>query len=198
PTLPEPVRTRVVALVAGALTQLPAAELPVQLRRVANFAPNRRARLGAGAIAAQLVGDPLFRQRIATKILADAGELGTAVEAGATPAPADPIEVAALASLARPEGWLELIEEAAHAVRADVDSAMAEARFREVEARAVRAEHERAVARVEADKLRDEAARLRDEVAALRDEVRALGRELRETQGKERRASEPLALPRGP
>src|SRR5215468_5517319 len=66
-------------------TPLPAAELPVPLRRVANFAPNRRARLGAGPIATQLVADPLFRQRIAAKVLADAGELGAAVEAGLTP-----------------------------------------------------------------------------------------------------------------
>jgi predicted RNA-binding protein with PIN domain len=197
PVLPEPVRTRVVALVAAALTQLPAAELPVPLRRVANFAPNRRARLGAGAIAAQLVADPLFRQRVATKVLADVGELGAAVQAGVIPATADPVEVAALAYLGRPEGWLELIDTAAHAVRADVDSAMAEARFHEIEGRAARAEHERAVARVEADKLRDEAARLRDEVTALRDEARALARELRETQGRERRAAELLAIERG-
>ncbi|MCM0675469.1 hypothetical protein NCC78_12325, partial [Micromonospora phytophila] len=47
PVLPEPVRQRIVALSAAALPGLPADEVPVPLRRVAKFAPNRRARLGA-------------------------------------------------------------------------------------------------------------------------------------------------------
>ncbi|MGC1214444.1 MAG: hypothetical protein WA890_24680, partial [Micromonospora sp.] len=52
PTLPEPVRQRIVALTAAVLPGLPADEVPVPLRRVAKFAPNLRARLGAPAIAA--------------------------------------------------------------------------------------------------------------------------------------------------
>ncbi len=60
------------------------------LRRVAKFAPNRRARLGAPAIAAQLTADPLFRQRVTARVLADAGDLGTAVVEGTAPAAADP------------------------------------------------------------------------------------------------------------
>ena len=52
------------------------------LRRVAKFAPNRRARLGAPAIAAQLTADPLFRQRVTARVLADAGDLGAAVRRG--------------------------------------------------------------------------------------------------------------------
>ncbi|MGW5015902.1 hypothetical protein ACWEOR_28075, partial [Micromonospora chalcea] len=47
PTLPEPVRQRIVTLTAAVLPGLPADEVPVPLRRVAKFAPNRRARLGA-------------------------------------------------------------------------------------------------------------------------------------------------------
>ena len=54
PVLPEPVRQRVIALAAAALVGLPADELPVPLRRVAKFAPNRRARLGGPLIATQL------------------------------------------------------------------------------------------------------------------------------------------------
>jgi predicted RNA-binding protein with PIN domain len=197
PPLPEPVRQRVIALVAAALTQLPAAEQPVALRRVAKFAPNRRARLGGAAIATQLSVDPLFRQRVAAKIVADAGELGAAVTAGDAPAAADPVDVGALAYLARPERWLELVDDAAGAVRVEMDAAEAEARIREIEVRAHRAEHERAVARVEAEKLRDEAARLRDEVATLHDEVRGLGKQLREVQAREKRANELLATERG-
>jgi predicted RNA-binding protein with PIN domain len=197
PTLPEPVRARVIALTASAMTQIPAAELPVPLRRVANFAPNRRARLGAGPIATQLSGDAVFRQRIATKVVEDAGDLGTSVVEGNVPATADPVEVASVAYLARPDGWRELVEAASETVRADADLAAVDARVRDADQRAARAEHDRAVARVEADKLRDEAARLREEVGSLREEARALSKSLRETQAREKRASELLATERG-
>jgi predicted RNA-binding protein with PIN domain len=197
PVLPEQVRQRVIAAAAAALTGLPGDELPAPLRRVAKFAPHRRARLGAAAIAAQLAGDPLFRQRVASRVLADAGELGGAVLEGTSPAAADPVEVAALAYLSRPTGWVEMVEAASDAVRAESESAAVADLMREVESRAARAEHDRAVARVEADKLRDELAKLRDEAAALREEVRTLGRQVRELQGKERKATALLAVEKG-
>src|SRR5690349_24085047 len=105
PILPEPVRQRITALAAAALPGLPGDEIPVALRRVARFAPNRRARLGGREIAAQLTSDPLFRQRIGARIVTEAGDLGAAVTSGVAPAAADPVEVAALAYLARPDGW---------------------------------------------------------------------------------------------
>ncbi|HEV7962758.1 MAG TPA: hypothetical protein VGP57_09525, partial [Actinoplanes sp.] len=123
PILPEPVRQRVTALVAAALPGMPLDEMPIPLRRVARFAPNRRARLGGPAIAGQLAADPLFRQRISKRIVADAGELGEAVAAGMAPAAADPVELAALAYLARPEGWRDLLEVAGQAVREEAGSA---------------------------------------------------------------------------
>jgi predicted RNA-binding protein with PIN domain len=197
PVLPEPVRQRVISLAAAALTGLASDELPQALRRVAKFAPNRRAKLGGTAIATQLSGDPLFRQRVAGRILDDAGELGAAVLDGVYPTAADPVEVAALAYLGRPPGWVELVEAAGEAVRADTDSAATLELLRDAEHRAARAEHDRAVARVEADKLRDELARLREEAAGLREENRTLNRALRETQTKEKRASELLAVEKG-
>src|SRR5213078_4142926 len=121
PILPEPVRQRVIALASTALTGLPGDELPVPLRRVAKFAPNRRARLAGPAIAAQLSGDPLFRQRVSGRVVDDAGDLGAAVLDGAAPAAADPVEVAALAYLARPPGWVEMVEAAGEMVRAESD-----------------------------------------------------------------------------
>src|SRR4051795_8176258 len=99
PLLPEPVRQRITALVAAALPGLPADETPMPLRRVARFAPNRRARMGAQAIAAQLAADPLFRQRIGGRVVGETGDLGAAVSGGVAPAAADPVEVAALAYL---------------------------------------------------------------------------------------------------
>ncbi|MEV1330062.1 NYN domain-containing protein [Micromonospora costi] len=197
PVLPEPVRQRIVALTAAVLPGLPGDEVPVPLRRVAKFAPNRRARLGAPAIAAQLTADPLFRQRVTARVLADAGDLGAAVVEGTAPAAADPVEVAALAYLARPRGWRDLIEASGAAVRAEAESAVIAELVREAEQRATRAEHDRAVARVEAEKLRDELARVREELGQLREESRQLARTLRETQARERRANELLATERG-
>ncbi|WBB54263.1 NYN domain-containing protein [Verrucosispora sp. WMMD573] len=197
PSLPEPVRQRIVSLTAAVLPGLPGDEVPVPLRRVAKFAPNRRARLGAPAIAAQLAADPLFRQRVTARVLTDAGDLGTAVVEGTAPAAADPVEVAALAYLARPRGWRELIDASGAAVRAEADTAVVAELVRQAEQRATRAEHDRAVARVEADKLRDELARVREELGQLREEARQLARTLRENQARERRANELLATERG-
>jgi predicted RNA-binding protein with PIN domain len=197
PALPEPVRQRIVTLAAAAVGGLPADELPAGLRRVAKFAPNRRARLGGPAIATQLTGDPLFRQRVATRVLAEAGDLGAAVSGGTSPAAADPVEVAALAYLARPAGWRDLVDAAGETVRAEADSAAVAGLIRDAEQRAARAEHDRAVAKVEAEKLRDELARVREELGGLREEVRVQAKSLRMALAKERKASEMLATEKG-
>jgi predicted RNA-binding protein with PIN domain len=197
PTLPEAVRQRVVTLAAAAITGMPFDDLPASLRRVARFAPNRRARLGGPAIAAQLAADPQFRQRAGAWATEAAGDLGLAVSEGTTPAAADPVEVAALAYLARPPAWIDLINEAAETLKIDADSAAITQRFAAAEQRAIRAEHERAVAKVEAEKLRDELTRLRAEADSLRDEVRALSRTVRETQARERKTAEMLATEKG-
>lgn len=197
PILPEPVRQRITALAAAALPALPGDEIPVVLRRVARFAPNRRARLGGREIASTLTSDPLFRQRVSGRVITDAGELGTSVAAGIAPAAADPVEVAALAYLARPEGWRELIEGAGDAVRAEADSAAVASQIRDAEHRAMRAEHDRTVAKIEADKLRDELARVREELGQLREEARATTKALREAQAAQKRASDLLATEKG-
>jgi predicted RNA-binding protein with PIN domain len=197
PMLPEQVRARVTALAAAALPGLPGEEVPVALRRVARFAPNRRARLGGPAIAAQLATDPLFRQRIGSRVVTETGDLGAAVAEGTAPAAADPMEVAAIAYLARPDGWRELVEAAGEAVRAEADSAQVAHQIREAEQRAARAEHDRAVARVEADKLRDELARVREELGQIREEARSNAKALREALAAQKRASELLATEKG-
>jgi predicted RNA-binding protein with PIN domain len=197
PALPEPVRQRVINLAAAGITGMPIDELPMPLRRVAKFAPNRRAKLAGPVIAAQLAADALLRQRLAARVLDEAGELGRCVVGGSPPAAADPVEVAALAYLARPQGWRDLVGATTDAVRADTESAAIEERVREFEQRVARAEHDRAVARVEADKLRDELARLRDEAGGLREEVRTLTKALREAQGQARKAGDMLATEKG-
>lgn len=197
PVLAEAVRQRVIALAAAVLTSLPGDELPIPLRKVAKFAPNRRARLGGTAIASQLSTDPLFRQRISAKALAEAGELGAAVLGGNPPAAADPVEVAALAYLGRPAGWRELITSAGAAVAAHAESEAIAEVLREAEGRAARAEHDRAVAKVEADKLRAELTRVRDEVSGIQAEHRTNTKALREAEAALKRANELLAIEKG-
>jgi predicted RNA-binding protein with PIN domain len=195
--LPEPVRARVVALAGAAMTRLPADEVPVTLRKVARFAPQRRARLAGAAIATGLAGDALFRQRVAGLVQAEAGELGVAVADGRAPAAADPVEVAALAYLLRPPGWRSLVTAAGAALRAEADREAVAEQVRSAESRATQAEHDRTVARVEADKLRAELARVREELGSLRDEHRGVLRQLREAQTQQRRSAELLATERG-
>jgi predicted RNA-binding protein with PIN domain len=195
--LPEPIRARVVTLAAAAMTGLPADEVPPTLRRVAKFAPHRRARLGGAAIATHLSSDALFRQRVAARVQTESGELGAAVAGGSSPAAADPVEVAALAYLLRPPNWPSLVEAAGAALRAEADRATIAEQVQAAEARATQAEHDRTVAKVEADKLRAELARVREELGALRDEHRRTLRRLRETESRERRASDLLATERG-
>src|SRR5215468_3727062 len=122
PTLPEAVRQRVVTLVAAAITGMPNDEVPAPLRRVAQFAPNRRARLGASAIAIQVATDPSFRQRAAARVVEATGDLGAAVRDGMPPAAADPVDVAALAYLTRPDRWLDLLAAATRTMRTDAES----------------------------------------------------------------------------
>jgi predicted RNA-binding protein with PIN domain len=197
PTLPEAVRARVIALVASAMTGMAGDEVPASLRRIAQFAPRNRARMGGPGIAAQLRADLIFRQRVAERVLDAAGDLGRAVREGTPPGVADPVDVAALTYLARPSGWRETIAEITDTLKVDADSAAVSQRLHAAEHRIIRAEHERAVAKVEAEKLRDELTRLRAEADALRDQVRALTRTVREAQAAHRKATDLLATERG-
>lgn len=197
PILPEPVRQRVITMTAGVLASVPQDELNVPLRKIAKFAPNRRARMGGQVIAAHLTADSVFRQRIGQRVLAEAGELGAAVLDGVSPAAADPVEVAALAYLARPAGWRGLIEAADSAVRAESESAAVTELILAAEARVQRAEHDRAVARTEAEKLRDELAKIHREMAQVREDSRGVAKTLRETQAALKKATDQLSAEKG-
>ena len=103
PMLPAQVRARVIGWAADALPQV--SDIPAQLKRVAGFAPNRRAKLGGNQIATALEADDDFREHLATQVVAAQGDLGQAVQDGTPPAAADPVDVAALLWLSRPDGW---------------------------------------------------------------------------------------------
>ncbi|MGY4903931.1 NYN domain-containing protein [Streptomyces sp. 900116325] len=170
--LPEGVRRRVVALVADAFGGLTVTELPAQLRQYARFTPTRRAKFAGNAMAAALESDTLFRQRIGERLRESQPELTAAVEAGAPPAAADPVDVAAAAYVLRPVGWVKLVAAAGEEVqRADAERADEESR-RELE----RLREELAQARTQT---KSETERLRGELDAARKEADALQRKLR-------------------
>jgi predicted RNA-binding protein with PIN domain len=112
--LPEAVRVRVVALAADVLPQV--ASLPPALRKVAAFAPQRRARLGSTPIAAALTSDSEFRGHVVTQVAALRPELAGILDDPQSVEVADPADVAALAWLARPEGWEETFADAVRRV----------------------------------------------------------------------------------
>ena len=162
--LPDAARQRVLGYASTALGALDPADVPPALRRFAAFTPAKRARLAGPALATVIEQLPGFRQAAATVARLAHPELGAAVEAGAVPPAADPVEVAALAFLVRPDGWEELVSDAA-ARLADV-SASAEAEERAAEAERLKAEaaEARRAARAEHDRLRAEVTALAREL----------------------------------
>lgn len=117
--LPEAVRARVIALAAEALPRMPPEQVPPSLKRVATFAPSRRARLAGSQIASVIETDESFRERLAVQVRMQAPELAAAVES-AEPRPAvDPVELAALAYLLRPEGWVDRVSSAIEVTEAE-------------------------------------------------------------------------------
>lgn len=124
--LPGAVRTRVVALAADVLPDV--VRLPPALRRVAGFAPQRRARLGGSAIAAALEADDEFRERVGTQVAARTSYDAAALSAlGSGDEGIDPAEVAAAAWLVRPEGWEEVLHAVADRLRERPDAVEREA-----------------------------------------------------------------------
>jgi predicted RNA-binding protein with PIN domain len=176
--LPEPVRRRVVERAAAAIAAMAPADLPGPLRRIARFEPRRRARLGASPIGVALATDDAFREAVADRVRESDAELSAAVEAGDPPAAADPVDVAAVAYLLRPDGWrryLTLPEGAAAAAATGRDEDVARLRAELEEARA---EHER------------ELKRLTTRLDATRDEVRLLRGRIHEERARTREAED--------
>ncbi|NEB01710.1 NYN domain-containing protein [Streptomyces sp. SID13726] len=170
--LPDGVRRRVVHIVSEGFGGLTVGELPAQLRQYARFAPNRRAKFAGNAMAAALETDPLFRQRIGEKFREVQPELAGALDSGAPPPAADPLDVAAAAYVLRPTGWVKLVTAAGEeAQRADAERADEESR-----AELERLREELAAAR---DQTRTETERLRTELESAKKEAESLHRKLR-------------------
>lgn len=165
--LPDPVRSRLAELAAGAIGELCTIDVPAPLRPVARFAPAKRARLVAGPLVAALAEDDDFREAVA-------GWWRGRDAAAVDPDAPDPVAAAAAAVL--------------------LSSETAGYRIREVAERAEalrwRAERDTALARV--DKLAGELERLRAELtqvrAALRDRDALHSAELAKVRGRLRDA----------
>jgi len=173
--LPEKVRHRVVALTGDALGGLTVAELPVPLRQYARFTPQRRVKFAGNAMAASLESDAVFRQRIAERLREALPELAGAVQSGTLPAAADPVDVAAVAYVLRPEGWVKLVAAAGE----EAQRAQAERAGEEAERELARLREE--LARVRAG-ARSDTEQLRAELEAARKEADVLQRKLRSAQ----------------
>ena len=156
--MPERLRLRVVALVSAVLPSV--TPVPPSLRKVAGFAPARRARLGGGAIWSALADDT-FREHVA-------------VQVAAVPATDDDaIDTAARAWLTRDEGWEALVSGVADAMGED-------------EARDDRSQTELARLAAQVASLQAELAKVRAEHRAELDRAKAEHKVLRQRLGEAR------------
>jgi len=179
PPLPEPVRARVRALAADGLGRMPVDQLPAALKKAATFTPVRRAKIAGLQIVAALETDETFRDRLATQVRALAGELGQAVSSGVVPAAADPIDVAALAYILRPDGWVDVLTAAGEAAHADHQVATSQQSIDEIERLRRRlanaqdeAQQQRAKAKEQVDQLKADNADLRRKLGETRQRIR--------------------------
>ena len=177
--LPDAVRQRVVAAASALLGSLPPSEIPPQLRRIALFAPTRRARSGAAMIMEALETDVLLRHRTGEAMAGTLPELAAGVRVGDPGPDADPVEVAALAYLLRPDGWPAVVEVVAERLERRATEE-AEARrgltadrlVEQLSALRAGARDEIATLRGELDAARAENTRLRQRLGAAREEAR--------------------------
>jgi predicted RNA-binding protein with PIN domain len=102
--VPERLRQRVVALVSAVLPSI--TPVPPSLRKVAGFAPARRARLGGGAIWAALEDDA-FRAHAAVQVATMPDQHD------------DPVDTAARAWLVREDGWELVVSEVVNSLAAE-------------------------------------------------------------------------------
>ncbi|HEX5565391.1 MAG TPA: NYN domain-containing protein [Streptomyces sp.] len=190
--LPEKVRRRVVALTGDALGGLTVAELPVALRQYARFTPQRRVRFAGNAMAASLEKDPVFRRRVAERLRETLPELAEAVEDGTLPAAADPVDVAAIAYVIRPPGWVKLVSAAGE----QAQRAQAERVGEETERELVRLREElarvRAAARSDTEQLRADLEEARKGADALQRKLRSAQSDVKRGEAVVRRAQAEL------
>ncbi|MGH8867308.1 MAG: NYN domain-containing protein [Actinomycetes bacterium] len=179
--LPDAVRQRVVALASEGLGAMSAEDVPASLRPLARFTPSKRARLAATPLAAALENDAVFRQRLAERVRQKMPDLATALSAATVPPAADPLDVAAVAYLLRPDGWLGLVAQAGRRVEQAAEAAESAQAAKAVS----RLEEQLTEARTTR---REEVERVRAELKEARAEAHDLRRRLKEARDRARQA----------
>lgn len=197
PDLPDPAWQKLVPMAADALSAIRPEELPRALRRFARFAPARRAKPAAAALRVELARDATFRQRVAEAVTEADPATARALADGEPPADKDVVTTAALAYVLRPDNWRELVAEASRTVEARASAAEVTARIEDAEQRAAVAEHDRAIAERDAEKLRVELVEMRAEAELLRRRHHGLTKEIRELKRRERKLSDALSSEKG-
>jgi predicted RNA-binding protein with PIN domain len=191
--LPAAARQQLVAIAAEVMSRTPVAELPPGLRRFARFAPSKRLRLGASEIAAALAVDEPFRDAVARVVLETSPELAEQVRRGSPPETADPVDVAVIAYLIRPDGWPELLAGIAEQLEAADARRSSEAELNRLQAELARlteanqsllAEREqaRAAGRSAAADQAEELAELRRRLRSAQTELRAAVRSAEQSE----------------
>ena len=162
--LPDRLRLRVVALVAAVLPSV--TPVPPSLRKVAGFAPAKRARVGAAAIWSALEDDDFRRH--------------ASIQVAVVPAlDDDPVDAASRAWLIRDDGWEEQVAEVADRFavepqdedpgQVEIERLNALVAALQAELAATRDEH-----RVQADRAKADYAVLRRRLGEARSTARAL------------------------
>ena len=179
--LPDAVRSRVVTFAADTLGALPEEDVPGSLKRFRSWAPQHRRTRAGTPLAAAVDRDVTFRQRVAGAAREELPDLAAALDAGEPPPAADPVDVAAVAYLARTPGWATLVAAAA----AEAERASAQAGTERQASEVARLE---AAMAAEQARHRDELAALKAELAAATAEATSVTKALREEKGARRRA----------
>lgn len=182
--LVEPARGQVLTIAADVLGKLPAEEVPAALRAIARFAPTKRQRLGGVALAAVLDTDDAFREKVAAVVTETSPDLTAAVRDGVPTPAADPVDLAVVAYLTRPDGWQDVL--AAANRRWAAERSAASGQKDEIERLRAELGELRSRAKGEAARVREAvaAATAADEaeLAELRKALRDRARELREAE----------------
>jgi predicted RNA-binding protein with PIN domain/uncharacterized coiled-coil protein SlyX len=192
-SLPEPVRQRVVALAADTLGRLPAEEVPPALRAAARFTPAKRARLAGAALAVALETEPQFRLRVAEAAEQQQPAVTDAVRHAQAPPAADPVTLAAVAYLLRPEGWPTYVARAERALAEQAELSRSAERDEIVTKLQTDLEETRAALREQAERAAAALAETTAEGDALRKQVRALTGQMRAAERSATAAGQALA-----
>jgi len=179
--LPDAVRTRVVTFAADTLGALAEDEVPGSLKRFRSWAPQHRRTRAGTPLAAAVDRDVTFRQRVAGAAREQLPDLAAALDAGEPPPAADPVDVAAVAYLARTPGWAGLVAAAA----AEAERASAAAGSERQASEVARLE---AALAAEQARHRHQLAALKAELAEATAEAASVTKALREEKGARRRA----------